>query len=395
MKATEGADGYPAVVPPRNLPQRSRFESYEQAVELARRRLPGPVHAGVVAGIDREISLRNNSGAFDEIGFRPRAAVPSSCRELTTTVLGTRVSLPVLLAPVGALRLVRPDGVLAAARAAAAAGTICVRSMVAGHTATEMAQATTGPMWQQLYMHQGRAFAEQLIAEAKDLGYRALVVTVDSAAERSRYSEPMHMNLKNAVRYAPELLRRPGWSARFIRDGVRLNVVNDVKGFGERSKIKIASWNDFKWISDAWGGPLVIKGIVTREDALRALDVGADALVVSNHGAFMLDGAPATVRALPEVLDAVNGAAEVLLDSGVRLGSDAVKAVAIGARAVLIGRPFVMGLAVAGEDGVRHMIELFRYEIDRTLGMMGCPSLAALDRSYVQLPAEWMEGSKS
>jgi L-lactate dehydrogenase (cytochrome) len=175
---------------------------------------------------------------------------------------------------------------------------------------------------------------------------------------------------------------------------MRLNVVNDVTGFGERSKIKIASWDDFTWIQEAWRGPLIIKGIVTREDALRALDVGADALVVSNHGAFMLDGAPATVRALPEVLHAVNGAAEVLLDSGVRLGSDVVKALAIGARAVLIGRPFVMGLAVAGEAGVRHMIELFRYEIDRTLGMMGCPSLTALDRSYVQLPSTWTQESK-
>jgi isopentenyl diphosphate isomerase/L-lactate dehydrogenase-like FMN-dependent dehydrogenase len=353
------------------------------------------VHAGVVAGIDREISLRNNCAAFDEIGFRPRAAVPSSTREQSTTVLGTPVSMPVLLAPVGALRLVHPDGVLAAARAASAAGTICVRSMVAGHSATETADSATGPLWQQLYLHQGRPSAEQLIAEAKQRGYRALVVTVDSAAERSRYSEPMHLSLKNAVRYTPELIQRPRWSARFIRDGMRLNVVNDVKGFGERSKIKIASWDDFGWIREAWQGPLVIKGIVTGEDALRALDVGADALVVSNHGAFMLDCAPATVRALPEVLEAVNGAAEVLLDSGVRLGSDVVKAVAMGARAVLVGRPFVMGLAVAGEAGVRHMIELFRYEIDRTLGMMGCPSLTALDGTYVQVPPAWTEGSKS
>lgn len=384
-------NGQPTIRPAREPSGRSRFSSYEEAVELARRRLPRSVHAGVVAGIDRGITLRDNSAAFDEIGFRPRAAVPSSTRDLSTTVLGTPMSLPVLLAPVGALRLVHSDGVLAAARAASAAGTVCVRSMVAGHSATETAAATTGPLWQQLYMHQGRPFAERLIAEAKERGYRALVVTVDSAAERSRYSEPMHMSVRGAVRYAPELIRRPRWTARFIRDGMRLNVVNDVKGFGERSKIKIASWDDFGWITEAWPGPLVIKGIVTREDALRALDVGAHAVVVSNHGAFMLDGAPATVRALPEVLEAVDGAAEVLLDSGVRLGSDVVKAVAIGARAVLIGRPYVMGLAISGEVGVRHMIELFRYEIDRTLGMMGCPSLTALDRSCVHLPAAWTD----
>ena len=186
------------------------------------------------------------------------------------------------------------------------------------------------------------------------------------------------------LEFGAELVVRPGWTARFIRDGMRLAVPNTVMAPANAFPRYTATWDDFAWIRQQWRGPLVVKGIISADDARRSVDVGASAIIVSNHGGLTLDGAPATLRKLPEVLQAVGGAAEVLIDGGVRQGTDVVKAVALGARAVLIGRPYAMALAVAGETGVRHMLETLRYEIERTLALLGCPSIAALDQSHLQ-----------
>jgi isopentenyl diphosphate isomerase/L-lactate dehydrogenase-like FMN-dependent dehydrogenase len=257
--------------------------------------------------------------------------------------------------------------------------------MVVGHKISEVRAAATGPLWQQLYMLQGREAAERTIDEAQRAGYSALVVTVDTAV-RARRRSAMRINAKNILEFGPELIVRPGWTARFVRDGMQLAVPNTVLAPANAFPRYTATWDDFAWIREQWRGPMVVKGIVNADDARRSVDVGASAIIVSNHGGLTLDGAPATLRKLPEVLQAVGSSTEVMLDGGVRQGTDVVKAVALGARAVLIGRPYAMALAAAGETGVRHMLEILRYEIDRTLGLLGCPSIAVLDQSYLQLP---------
>lgn len=373
---------WPSPTPIPELRKREQFESYEEVQQLARRRLPRSLFSELANGASRGISQRENIRAFDDILFRPRAAVYNDRRDLAVTVLGTPVSMPVLIDPIGGLRLFNPSGGPAVARAAEGAGTICAVSMAVGHSVAEMRKASRGPLWQQLYMLGGREVAEKLIDDAQNAGYRALVVTVDTPI-RARRQSAMRINLQNILEFGPELLVRPRWTWGFLRDGMGLAVPNSI--LGNPSPRYTATWEDFAWIRTQWRGPLVVKGITNSEDARRSLDIGAQAVIVSNHGGIALDGHPSTLSRLPEVIQAVAGRAEVLLDSGVRQGTDVIKAIALGARAVLIGRPYAMALAASGETGVRHMLELFRYETDRTLGLIGCPSIASLDRSYLQL----------
>jgi isopentenyl diphosphate isomerase/L-lactate dehydrogenase-like FMN-dependent dehydrogenase len=361
--------------------KRDRFENYESVVRLAQRRLPRSLFMELANGAGRGVTQRENVRAFDDIMFRPRAAVFNEVRDLRATVLGTPISMPVLVDPIGGLRLFHPSGGPAVARAADNAGTICAVSMAVGHSVSEIRAASKGLLWQQLYMIQGREAAEKIIEEAQQAGYSALVVTVDTAI-RSRRQSAMRINLQNILEFAPELLVRPRWTLGFLRDGMQLAVPNSI--LANSTPRYTATWEDFAWIRKQWRGPLVVKGITNFDDARRSLDVGAQAVIVSNHGGIALDGSPAAIRKLPEVLQAVGDSAEVLLDSGVRQGTDVVKAIALGARAVLIGRPYAMALAACGERGVRRMLELFRYETDRTLGLLGCPSIKSLDRSYLQ-----------
>ena len=396
MSASPSTSGHPASAahtepppPAQPLRRRDTFDNYDQSVRIARRRLPKSIFTELAGGPDRAVTLRGNVAAFDEILFRPHSAVATAGRDLSTTVLGTTISMPLLVAPVGGLRVMRPEGALATVRAAGAARTIGGVSMSAGHSVTEIAAAADGPLWQQIYMSRGRERAEQVIDEAGKQGYSALVVTVDSAVPPKR-RPALRINLQNAIEFAPELIVRPGWTWRFVRDGLQLRAINDAVGATPDAKPKmIAEWADFGWIRDAWKGPLVVKGILTPEDARRAVDVGADAVVVSNHGGLTLDGAMPALRALPGVLRAVGDSAEILVDGGIRQGTDVVKAVAMGARAVLIGRPYIMGLAIAGEAGVRHVLENFRYEIDRTLGFLGVQSIHDVDASFIEVPPTW------
>ena len=365
------------------LRRRNQFDSYDEALRIASRRLPRSIYSELAGGPDRGRTAERNTSAFDEVMFKPRSAIATRDRELSTTVLGHRISMPVILAPVGGLRIVHPLGAPAAVRAAGDARTIAAVSMSAGHSVEEVSAAAGGPLWQQIYLSRGRAHAETIIEQAVRHEYAALVVTVDSAVLPKR-RPAFRINLQNAMEFAPELALRPGWTWRFVRDGLQLRLVNDAVGASGPPTKMIAEWDDFGWIRRLWNGPLIIKGIITPDDARRALAAGADAIVVSNHGGLTLDGTIPTLHALPGIVQAVDGAAEILLDGGVRQGTDVIKALALGARAVLIGRPYLMGLAIAEEAGVRNVLENFRYEIDRTLGFLGAQSLSDIAPSMIE-----------
>jgi L-lactate dehydrogenase (cytochrome) len=372
---------------------------------LARRRLPRAVFDYIDGGADDEVTLRENCRAFEAVTLRPRQAVAVREVDLHTSVLGTVVNLPVLLAPVGSCRLFYPQGDVHAARAAHAAGTAHVLSTFSGSTLEEVREASAGPMWYQLYIPGGREVATATIGRARAAGYSALVVTIDTPVAGMRERDVrngvpvlLRGNVWSRVPYIWQFLSRPRWLTAFLRDGGLMkfpNVVlpgigpmpySDVGVLLERTAV---TWRDLAWIRDAWGGPLVIKGVLTGDDARRALDEGADAIVVSNHGGRQLDGAAASVRVLPDVVSAVAGRCEVLMDGGIRRGSDVIKALCLGARAVLVGRAYAWGLGAAGEAGVARAIEILRTEMTRTLRLIGCESVSALDGTYIERPAEW------
>jgi L-lactate dehydrogenase (cytochrome) len=372
---------------------------------LARRRLPRAVFDYLDGGAEAEITLRENRHAFEEVTFRPRHAVAVPDCDLHTRVLGFDISFPALLAPVGYSRLMHPDGEAGAARAAGDAGTGYILSTISGHRLEDVKAASSGPVCYQLYLLGGREACEAAIGRARHAGFSALVVTIDTAVAgmrerdlRNGVKELLGGNLFAKIPFLPQVLVRPGWLASFLLDGgvPRLpNVV--VPGQGPMPLLDVnaalaraaVTWEDLQWIRNLWPGPIVIKGVLTGDDARRAIDAGAAAVVVSNHGGRQLDGVPASLRVLPEVVSAVNGQAEILMDGGIRRGADIAKALCLGARAVLCGRAYAYGLAAAGQAGVARALEILRTDLERTLKLLGCSSVAALDRSYVNVPASW------
>ncbi|MBV9718194.1 MAG: alpha-hydroxy-acid oxidizing protein [Candidatus Eremiobacteraeota bacterium] len=369
---------------------------------LAKRRLPRVVFDYIDGGADGETTLHANSLAFERIRFRPRNAVANAPCNLRTSVLGTSLELPFMLAPVGSARLFYPRGECATAAQASAAGTAYVLSTLSGCRLEEVRAASAGPLWYQLYLVAGREVATQAIRRAREAGYTALVLTIDTAVSgrrerdlRNGAKELASGNLWRMLPHVPQLLARPGWLFDFMRDGGLMRFPNvvlptvgpmgyaDVAAALEHSTV---AWDDIAWIRELWDGPLVIKGVLTADDARRAVDLAADAVVVSNHGGRQLDSVAPTIEALPEVVEAVNGRAEVLLDSGIRRGGDVVKALCLGARAVLIGRAYAYGLGAAGGAGVARAIEILRDDIIRTLRLLGCHDAGALDSSYVETP---------
>jgi isopentenyl diphosphate isomerase/L-lactate dehydrogenase-like FMN-dependent dehydrogenase len=372
---------------------------------LAARRLPRPVFDYLDGGADGEVTLRENCRVFDDVTFRPRYAVPVSNCDLRTRVLGFDVSFPALLAPVGYSRLMHPDGEAGAARAAGQAGTAYILSTISGHSLEDVKAASTGPVCFQLYLMGGREASEAVIDRARVAGCVALFITIDTPVAgmrekdfRNGMKELTGGSLWAKLPFLPQILARPAWLASYLLDGgmAKLpNVVIPGKGPMELVDVSAAlahsavTWSDLKWIRDLWRGPLVIKGVLTGDDARRAVDEGAAAVVVSNHGGRQLDGAPATLRALPEIVAAVKSQCEVLMDGGVRRGSDIIKAVCLGARAVLCGRAYAYGLSAAGHAGVVRALEILRADVERTLKLIGCTSVVALDRSYVDVPASW------
>ena len=375
---------------------------------LARRRLPKPVFDYLDGGAEGEVTLRENCRVFADVTFRPRQAVGVSTCEMRTRVLGFDVAFPALLAPVGYSRLIHPDGEAGAARAAGAAGTAYILSTISGHRVEEVKAASAGPVCFQLYLLGGRAAAEAVIERARVAGCAALVITIDTPVAglrerdyRNGMKELLSGSLWDKLPFLPPVLARPAWLARFWRDGGLSKLPNVIiPGQGPMDLVDVTAalasaavtWNDLEWIRRLWPGPLVIKGVLTGDDARRAVDAGAAAVVVSNHGGRQLDGVAASLRALPEVVTAVQGQVEVLMDGGIRRGMDIVKALCLGARAVLCGRAYAYGLAAAGEAGVARALAILRADVERTLTLLGCPSVAALDRSYVEVPAHWRCG---
>jgi len=373
---------------------------------LAERRLPRAVFDYIDGGAEAETTLRENCRAFEQVTLRPRMAVATQACDLRTTLLGTTLALPFLCAPVGSSRMFYPRGEAAAARAAGDAGTAYVLSTLSGTRLEDVKAATSGPAWYQVYLIGGRDVAASAIARARAAGFAAIVVTIDTPVSglrerdvRNDASGLASRRLWPTLRALPEIVSHPRWLAGFLSDGGLMSFPNvelpgrgpmpyaDVGAALEQSTV---TWDDLGWIRDVWRGPIVIKGIHTGDDARRAIDAGADAIVVSNHGGRQLDGVAPTLRTLPEVIDAVGGRVEILIDGGIRRGSDVVKALAMGARAVLVGRAYAYGLGAAGEAGVRRAIEILRSDVIRTLKLLGCASVAALDRSYVDVPSEWL-----
>ena len=382
-----------------------RVINIEDLRRLARRRLPSVVFAYIDGGAEDEVTLHENVRAFRDVAFRPRQCVAVPSCDLRTTVLGTPLALPFMLAPVGFCRMFYPRGEVYAAREASAAGTGYILSTFSGTRLEEVRQGASGPLWYQLYVPGGRSVAEATIARAKAAGFGALVVTIDTPVaglrERDfRYGvRPLLQgNVWSSLPHIGQFITRPRWTLDFVADGsprvfpnVELPGVGampcgDVGGLLEKT---LVTWEDLRWMHDAWKGPLIVKGVHTGDDARRAIDAGASAVVVSNHGGRQLDGVPASIRALPEVVTAVNGQIEVLVDGGIRRGGDIVKAICLGARAVLIGRAYAWGLGAAGGPGVARAIEILRTDLVRTMRLLGCDSIAKLDRSYVDTPRDW------
>lgn len=332
----------------------------------------------------------------------PRSAVVHPNVELGTTVLGEPLALPVILAPVGSSRMFWPRGEAAAAAAAGEAGTIYTLSTLSGTRMEEVREASAGACWYQLYLCGGREVALQAIARAKACGFSALVVTIDTPVAgmrerdvRNGAAELIARRLPDVLPFLPQVLLKPGWLLDFWRDGGMMSFPNVMLAEGPMQYADIAaqlaaaavSWDDLAWIAEAWDGPLVVKGVHSADDARQAVANGADAVVVSNHGGRQLDGVAPTLTVLPEVLEAVGGQVDVLLDGGVRRGSDVAKALALGAKAVLVGRAYAFGLAAAGGEGVSRALEILRTELERTLKLLGCPSVHELDASYLR-PSE-------
>ena len=341
-------------------------------------RIP-PAYWGYIAGgANDEVTVGANRAAFDRLLIRYRTMVDVTTRSLATTVLGVPVSMPVLVAPTAMQKLAHPDGECATARASRAAGTLMVTSTTATTRLNEVIGASPGPMWFQTYLYQDRGKSQALIEEAVRSGYTGVVLTVDAPLLgrrerdiRSGFTLPKHLTIANAADAGMAVVPEASEGA----SGLMLHF---------RSLHDAALQpKDLAWVRDISGLPVIVKGIVRGDDALKAVDHGANAIVVSNHGGRQLDTSIPSIMALPEVVDAVDGKAEVYVDGGIRRGTDVVKAIALGARAVMIGRPVLWGLAVDGEAGVRDVLELLRQEIDLAMGLCGAPCVSDLTRDLV------------
>ena len=344
-------------------------------VELARAKLPRATFEYITSGSEDEVTLRDNVEAFRRIRVLPPLLHGVDEADLSTTILGEKISMPVMLAPVAVLRMAHPDGALASARAAAAAGTIHVAGTSAGHSLEEIAAASDGPKWLQLYVPADREIARRLVTRAEQAGYRALVVTVDlgerkDADLRNQFAPPKEMLLKQ------------------LRD-IGFTQLTDQQTYEEILAFNASAWRIsldrefFEWLRGATRLPILIKGVLSPQAARQAIELGLDGLVVSNHGGRRLDGMPATIDVLESVVEAVDGQLEILMDGGIRRGGDALKAIARGAKAVLIGRPQAWALAAGGEAGVSTALQILRDELTNAMISCGCKTVEEVDSSLL------------
>jgi isopentenyl diphosphate isomerase/L-lactate dehydrogenase-like FMN-dependent dehydrogenase len=359
---------------------------------MAREILPLPIFDYIDSGAESERTVAANRAAFESVQLRPRVLVDVSTREQSTTVLGVPVTSPVLLAPTGQHRIYHPDGEIGTARAAARFGTIAAMSTAAstgiGDTAAAVPDAD---LWFQFYMPADRAGAEVMLDAAAAAGVGAVCLTVDTPVPGFR-----ERDVRNRMSFPPNVVAddavwadRPTWTAAYLAgppsvqpNTAHLESVTSVMN-------PALAWRDLEWLRGRWPGSLVVKAVTRGDDAARAAECGVDGIVVSNHGGRQLDTMPGTLECLPEVVAAVPPEVEVYLDGGVRRAVDVVKALALGARAVLIGRPYCFALAVGGSDAVLALLEQFRADIDRTLAILGCPRASDLDESFLRLPPTW------
>jgi len=366
----------------------ARCHTIDDLRSMAKRTVPRTVFDYVDGAANDEVTYRRNRSGFEDVKLRPRALVDVSSIDMATTVLGREIALPIIAPPTGATGLTHPDGEAAIARAAHANGTIYTQSTLSTLSIEEVSAVAPGPKWFQLYVMTDRELVYDMLARARAAGHEALVLTVDVAVAGVR-----ERDVRNGFNVPPRLtlralgqgIMRPRWSAAFMSQPLMSPGNIPYEGgaashaaYVNRQFDPTVTWDDLAMLREHWQGPIVIKGIMRADDALLAVEHGVDAIIVSNHGGRQLDHAQSTIEALPAIAEAVDGRAEIYLDSGVRRGTDIIKALALGARAVLVGRPLVYGLGAAGEPGVRRAFELLRGELATALALAGYPRVSEL-----------------
>ena len=384
------------------------LHSVDDVRRYAKKRLPKMIYDFIYGGANDETTLAANRNDFSKITFRPRMLTDVTHRDVRTKAAGIDLDFPVMVSPAGLLRVAHTEGELAIARAAGKTGVVFVVSTAASWSIEEIAEAATGPLWFQLYLWRDRDIMKSLVERAGKAGYQALMVTVDLQVVgkrerdlRNGLSIPPKITLKSAL----DSVRHPRWLFDLIKGPpVALrNFAGVVEGddtishsafFTQHLINPSANWEDLQWVKELWKGPLLVKGIVTPEDALKAVDLGVDGIVVSNHGGRQLDGLPSAVRSMVDIVDAVGNRTDIILDGGIRRGADVVKAISLGAKAVMTGRSWIWGLAAAGQTGVERVHEIFAQEIDQTLALLGRTRLDEIDESAVNMPESWITSRK-
>jgi pre-mycofactocin synthase len=376
------------------------FETVAVAQRRARKRLPKSVYGALVAGSEKGLTARDNVEAFSELGFAPHVAGLPAHREMSTTVMGQEISLPVVISPTG-VQAVHPDGEVAVARAAANRGTAMGLSSFASKPVEDVLAANPKTFFQMYWVGDRDAMAARM-ERARKAGAVGLIATLDWSFSFGRDwgspHIPERMTLREMIRMAPEGLSRPRWLQAFVKTGrlPDLTVPNLVApgevlptffgAYGQWQGSVPPSWDDVAWLREQWGGPFMLKGVTRVDDAKRAVDAGVTAISVSNHGGNNLDGTPATIRLLPDISRAVGDQVEVLMDGGIRRGGDVAKALALGARAVMIGRAYLWGLGAAGQAGVENVLDLMRSGLDAALLGLGHSSISELNPEDLVIP---------
>ena len=373
--------------------QLSRCFNIDDLRSLAKKRLPASLFGYIDGGSDDEQTLRGNTSAFDHYGLMQRALVDVSSIDLSTTVLGKKIDWPVLCAPTGMSRMFHHDGERAVAREAAKSGTFYSLSTLSTTSIEDVGAVTNGPKMFQVYVHRDRELSREFVQRAKTSGFDALCLTVDLPAHGNRERDlrtgmtlPPKLTLKSIL----DVLIHPAWVYHYLTtEPIELaNVAHKIReGSEDVSNLlqyvskqfdPTVTWEDAQWMKGLWDGPFVLKGIMSVEDAKRAVDIGASAIVISNHGGRQLDSSPATIEMLPKIVDAVGGQIEIILDSGIRRGTHVLKALALGANACMVGRSYLYGLAAGGQPGVARALQLLRAEIELDMKLMGCRNLSEL-----------------
>lgn len=376
-----------------------RCNNFSDFRELARRRLPAPLFHYIDGGADDEVTLRRNTSAFNDYDLIPEALTDMNNIDLSTTVLGCKIDWPLFMAPTGMTRLFHHDGERAVARATAGAGTIYSLSTLSAVSIEEIGALTTGPKMFQIYIHKDRSLTYEFIDRCKTAGFNALCLTVDTIVAGNRERDlvtgmtmPPKFNLAGLMSFA----MHPRWTFNYLthekfqlaniahRIETGANASTSVIDYINNQFDRSISWDDAAKAIAAWGGPFAIKGVMSVADARRAADAGASAIIISNHGGRQLDGSPAPIDRVAAIVDAVGGRVEVILDGGVRRGTHVIKALALGAKACMAGRPYLYGLAAGGQPGVERVLALLRAEIQRDMALMGCGKISDLNRSKIQ-----------